>query len=69
MGCRIVEEDELRQLFINTCAVTAEAEAKTRKAVRKAARHAGSLCSSATGCVASLLLMNSAPLACLLTLW
>ncbi len=36
MGCRIVEEDEAQAIVINTCAVTAEAEAKTRKAVRKA---------------------------------
>ncbi len=36
MGCRIVEEDEAQAIVINTCAVTAEAEAKIEKQ-RKAA--------------------------------
>ena len=54
MGCRIVEEDEAQAIVINTCAVTAEAEAKTRKAVRKAALMPGAPLVVATGCVASL---------------
>ena len=63
MGCRIVEEDEAQAIVINTCAVTAEAEAKTRKAVRKAALMPGAPLVVATGCVASLFADELASLA------
>ncbi len=36
-GCRIVEEDEASAIVINTCAVTAVVEAKTRKAAKSSA--------------------------------
>lgn len=63
MGCSIVEEHEAQAIVINTCAVTAEAEAKTRKAVRKAAQLPGAPLVVATGCVASLFAEELASLA------
>ena len=53
-GCAIVSEADAEVCVLNTCAVTAEAEAKTRKAVRHAARLPQAPWVVATGCVASL---------------
>lgn len=53
-GAEVTGEREARVIVVNTCAVTAEAEAKTRKAVRHAAALPGSPLVIATGCVASL---------------
>ena len=53
-GARVVGEREASVIVINTCAVTGEAEAKTRKAVRRAAALPGSPTVIATGCVANL---------------
>ena len=53
-GLALVDPDDAELIVINTCAVTGEAEAKTRKAVRHAlgrARHPFVL---ATGCAAAL---------------
>ena len=47
-------ESEADVIVINTCAVTGEAEAKTRKAIRHAASRAQRPLVVATGCVASL---------------
>ena len=53
-GCALVEECQADVVIVNTCAVTGEAEAKTRKAVRHAASlpHRPLVC--VTGCVATL---------------
>lgn len=53
-GVPLVEEGEAAAVVVNTCAVTAEAEAKTRKAVRRAALLPQAPLVVATGCVASL---------------
>ena len=53
-GARLVREDEADVVVVNTCAVTAEAEAKTRKAVRRAASLPRRPLVVATGCVANL---------------
>ena len=53
-GCSIVGEDFAQAIVVNTCAVTAEAEAKTRKTVRHCAQLPQAPVVVATGCVASL---------------
>lgn len=53
-GLRLVPEDEADLVVINTCAVTGEAEAKTRKAVRHAAGLSKHPLVAVTGCVANL---------------
>lgn len=53
-GCELVEQDEADVVLVNTCAVTGEAQAKTRKAIRHLLglpRHPRVL---ATGCAANL---------------
>lgn len=53
-GCVVVPKEEADVVIINTCAVTGEAQTKTRKSVRQAARLPQSPAVVATGCVASL---------------
>ena len=53
-GLVVSAEDEAQAVVINTCAVTAEAEAKARKAVRHAASLPQAPLVVATGCVANL---------------
>ena len=53
-GCELVRQDQADVVVINTCAVTGEAQAKTRKAVRHAAGLPREPLVLATGCVASL---------------
>ena len=53
-GFALVDPDEAELIVINTCAVTGEAEAKTRKAVRHALGRAREPFVVATGCAASL---------------
>lgn len=53
-GLVMLPEEEAQAVVINTCAVTAEAEAKARKAVRHAASLPQAPLIVATGCVASL---------------
>lgn len=53
-GCKVVNQNEADAIVINTCAVTGEAEAKTRKIVRRAANLANVPFVVATGCVANL---------------
>ena len=53
-GAALVPEREADVIIVNTCAVTGEAEAKTRKAVRHAASLPGQPLVIATGCVANL---------------
>ncbi len=53
-GACLVGEAEADAIVVNTCAVTGEAEAKTRKAVRRAAAMPKAPAVVATGCVASL---------------
>ncbi|WP_353653067.1 MiaB/RimO family radical SAM methylthiotransferase [Olsenella uli] len=53
-GAELVPEGEADVVIVNTCAVTGEAEAKTRKAVRRAAALPQAPLVVATGCVASL---------------
>ena len=53
-GARIVSQREADAIVINTCAVTGEAQAKTRKAIRHAAALPRRPLVVATGCVASL---------------
>ena len=63
-GCEVVSQREADAIVINTCAVTGEAQAKTRKAVRHAAGLPQEPIVVATGCVASLFadeLMAAAP--------
>lgn len=62
-GARLVREDEADVVVVNTCAVTAEAEAKTRKAVRRAAALPRRPLVVATGCVANLFADELAALA------
>ncbi|OUP07825.1 MiaB/RimO family radical SAM methylthiotransferase [Collinsella sp. An2] len=53
-GFTLVDPDEAELIVINTCAVTGEAEAKTRKAVRHALGRARKPWVVATGCAANL---------------
>lgn len=53
-GCELVPQDEADLVVVNTCAVTGEAQTKTRKAVRHAARLPHAPLVLATGCVANL---------------
>ena len=53
-GCAIAGEGEAQAIVVNTCAVTAEAEAKTRKTVRHCAQLPQAPLVVATGCVANL---------------
>lgn len=53
-GTVLVDEAAADAIVVNTCAVTGEAEAKTRKAVRRAAGMPKAPAVVATGCVASL---------------
>ena len=53
-GIRIVCRDEAEAIVVNTCAVTSEAQAKTRGALRRAAEEPGVRAIVATGCAASL---------------
>lgn len=53
-GCEVVDIHDAEAIVVNTCAVTGEAEAKTRKTVRKAAHLSQVPFVVATGCVASL---------------
>lgn len=53
-GCEIVPPEEASAIVVNTCAVTGEAEAKTRKTLRHAASLPQHPQVFATGCVASL---------------
>lgn len=62
-GARLASEAEARVVVVNTCAVTGEAEAKARKAVRRAASLPGEPLVVATGCVASLFADELAALA------
>ncbi|MGN0287081.1 MAG: MiaB/RimO family radical SAM methylthiotransferase [Atopobiaceae bacterium] len=53
-GAQLVDENGADLVVINTCAVTGEAEAKTRKVIRHAASLPQAPAVVATGCVASL---------------
>lgn len=53
-GCELVPQEDASAVVVNTCAVTGEAEAKARKAVRHAATLPQRPDVVATGCVASL---------------
>ncbi len=53
-GCELVSEGDADALVINTCAVTAEAEAKCRKMVRHALALPSGPVVVATGCMATL---------------
>lgn len=53
-GCVLSNKEDARVVVVNTCAVTGEAQAKTRKAIRSAAGLPGKPTVIATGCVASL---------------
>lgn len=53
-GFALVEQDEADLIVINTCAVTGEAEAKTRKAVRHALMQPREPLVVVTGCVVNL---------------
>jgi threonylcarbamoyladenosine tRNA methylthiotransferase MtaB len=53
-GVTVAPREEASVVVVNTCAVTAEAEAKARKAVRHAAHAPATRAVVATGCVASL---------------
>lgn len=53
-GAALVGEEEADAVVVNTCAVTGEAEAKTRKAVRRVALLPQAPLVVATGCVANL---------------
>ena len=54
LGFAIVEPQDADLIVINTCAVTGEAEAKTRKAVRHALAHPNEPYVVVTGCVVNL---------------
>lgn len=54
LGCELCDEREAAVVVVNTCAVTGEAQAKTRKAVRRAAGLPQRPHVVATGCAASL---------------
>ena len=62
-GFVLTGESEADYIVINTCAVTGEAEAKTRKAIRHAAARPQGPLVVATGCVASLFADELAALA------
>ena len=62
-GCELVDEEAAELVVVNTCAVTGEAEAKARKAVRHAAGLPGHPIVVATGCAASLFADELAALA------
>lgn len=53
-GCSLVDPEQADAIVVNTCAVTGEAQAKTRKAVRHAANLPQEPTVIATGCVAVL---------------
>ncbi|MDO4539177.1 MAG: MiaB/RimO family radical SAM methylthiotransferase [Coriobacteriales bacterium] len=53
-GCEICDQEDADLVVINTCAVTGEAQSKTRKAVRHAAQLEQRPIVVATGCVANL---------------
>lgn len=54
-GCDLVaDEGPVELIVVNTCAVTGEAEAKTRKAVRRALAHPGGPTVIVTGCAVNL---------------
>nr|MCR4870500.1 2-methylthioadenine synthetase [Atopobiaceae bacterium] len=53
-GLVLVPQTQADVIIVNTCAVTGEAEAKTRKALRRAARMPQAPLVIATGCVANL---------------
>jgi len=53
-GVRLAAEDEAAVIIINTCTVTAEADAKARKAVRQALRGPSNPVVVVTGCLAAL---------------
>lgn len=53
-GCELTDAEDADVVIVNTCAVTGEAQTKTRKAVRRAARLPQAPVVIATGCVASL---------------
>lgn len=53
-GLALVPQTQADVIIVNTCAVTGEAEAKTRKALRRAARMPQAPLVIATGCVANL---------------
>ncbi|MDO4796435.1 MAG: MiaB/RimO family radical SAM methylthiotransferase [Coriobacteriales bacterium] len=54
LGCVIVDTAQADAIVVNTCAVTAEAQTKTRKAVRRASRMCQEPIVVATGCAATL---------------
>ena len=54
LGCCLVDQDDADLIVINTCAVTGEAEAKTRKAVRHALSLSREPLVLVTGCVVNL---------------
>lgn len=54
LGCKLVDEGRARVVVINSCAVTGEAQAKTRKAVRHAANLPNRPLVFVTGCAATL---------------
>lgn len=54
LGCPLVPRDRAQVVVINTCAVTGEAQGKTRKAVRRACEEPGVDLVAVTGCVVSL---------------
>lgn len=62
-GASVVPEREANVVVVNTCAVTGEAEAKTRKAIRHEASLPGRPLVIATGCVANLFSEELAALA------
>ena len=53
-GARIVDEDAAALVVVNTCTVTAEADAKARKAIRQALKAPGAPVVVVTGCLAAL---------------
>jgi len=53
-GASLVDEADADVVVVNTCTVTAEADAKARKAVRQALRAAGEPIVVVTGCLAAL---------------
>lgn len=53
-GCELVDEADAQLVVVNTCAVTGEAQAKTRQAVRRAAWLPQRPLVCVTGCVANL---------------
>ena len=69
-GCTIVDDATQAELIVvNTCAVTGEAQTKTRKAVRRMARLPQSPIVIATGCAATLFseeLEETCPSACVI---